>query len=342
MVVRAWAGPSFSLSSISLYALRYSRFCMVNWLVIGIGDVTRKRVIPAILAEPRSAFHSVVTRSLEKAAAYPGVKAYTDINAGLQDDEIDAVYCASPVALHATHTIAALRAGKHVLCEKPTAMNYAEAESMVAAANESGRLFGVAFYRRLFPKLIRTKELIRQGVIGQPVLAEANHHGWLESDARGWLRDPAVAGGGPLFDTGSHRIDAFNFLFGSPVRATGLRSNTVHRMDVEDSATLLMDYSGGTRGVVDVRWNSHTVRDQFRVIGTDGEIDLTPLNGPQLKVTSTSMTREEQHPTHSNVHYPIVENFVNAVMDGSPLAAPGTEAIRTDWVTAEVMAGTRL
>jgi len=311
---------------------------MVNWLVIGIGDITRKRVIPAILAEPRSVFHSVLTRSPEKAAAYPGVRAYTSIDAALEDGAIDAVYVASPVALHARYTNAALSAGKHVLCEKPTAMNYPEAESMAAAAQKTGRLFGVAFYRRLFPKLIRAKELIADGTIGQPVLAEANNHGWLESEERGWLRDPVLAGGGPLYDTGSHRIDAFNFLFGSPVRATGLRSNAVHQLNVEDSATALVEYVGGVRGVIDVRWNSRIIRDQFRIVGTDGEINLDPLSGPGLRVTTLSKTWEEQLPAHANVHYPIVENFVNAILEGSPLACPGSEAIQVDWVTARVMA----
>jgi predicted dehydrogenase len=310
---------------------------MVNWLVIGIGDITRKRVIPAIQTEPRSAFHSVLTRTPEKAEAYPGVRPYQSLETALKDDAIDAVYVASPVALHAPHTIAALRAGKHVLCEKPTAMNYAEAETMVAAENESRRLFGVAFYRRLYPKLVRAKELIAERAIGQPVLAEANFHGWLESEQRGWLRDAALAGGGPLYDTGSHRIDAFNFLFGPPVRATGLRSNAVHQLSVEDSATVLVEYSGGLRGIVDVRWNSRIVRDEFRLIGTEGELNLDPLNGPTIAVTTPSAGREEHWPAHANVHYPIVENFVNAILDGLPLACPGAEAIQTDWVTAAVM-----
>ncbi len=314
---------------------------MVNWLVIGIGDITRKRVIPAIQSEPRSLFHSVLTRTPEKAAAYPGVRVYTTIEAAMEDADIDAVYVASPVALHAAHTIAALRVGKHVLCEKPTAINYAEAQSMVAAADETKRLFGVAFYRRLFPKLVRAKQLIAEGAIGQPVLAEANNHGWLESEERGWLRDPALAGGGPLFDTGSHRIDAFNFLFGQPVRATGFRSNAVHQLGVEDSATALVDYACGVRGIIDVRWNSRIVRDQFRIVGTEGELDLTPLSGPRLVITTHSASREEQLPTHPNVHYPIVEDFVSAVLDGAPLASPGSGAIRVDWVTASVMSGIR-
>ena len=311
---------------------------MLNWLVIGIGDITTKRVIPAILAEPRSDFHGVVTRSPEKAAAYGGVRVWTSLDDALADNEVDAVYVASPVALHAEQTIAALRAGKHVLCEKPVAMNYADAGRMVAAGDASGKLLGVAYYRRLFPKLVRAKQLIADGVIGQPLLAESNHHGWLEHEDRGWLRDAALAGGGPLFDKGSHRIDAFNFLFGTPVRATGLRSNAVHRLSVEDSATAMLQYAGGVHAVMDVRWNSRIVRDQFRVIGTEGELNLDALNDPELTVIRRDRRWTESLPAHANVHYPIVENFVNAVLDGAPLACPAREAIETDRMTEMVMA----
>jgi len=302
---------------------------MVNWLVVGVGDIAQRRVIPAILAEPRSALYGVVTRDARKAEAYPGTAAWATLDAALQDDVIDAVYIASPVALHAEQAIAALCAGKHVLCEKPVAMDYTQAQQMVAAGRESGRLLGASYYRRLFPKLMRAKELIAQGAIGQPVLAEANCHGWLESEERAWLRDPAMAGGGPLYDIGSHRIDAMNFLFGKPQRATGLLSNAVHKMAVEDSATVLVEYAGGVHGVVDVRWNSHVARDQFRVIGTEGEINLDPLSGPELRIAG----RVEMLPTHANVHYPLVENFVDAVLDGAALVCPAEEAILVDWVT---------
>ena len=133
---------------------------MVNWLVIGIGDITRKRVLPAIGEVPRSHLHAILTRDPRKGEAYPGVHLYTSLETALADPAIDAVYVASPVALHAEQTIASLRAGKHVLCEKPTAMNFAEAQSMVEAARAAHRLFAVAFYRRLFPKLLRAKQLI--------------------------------------------------------------------------------------------------------------------------------------------------------------------------------------
>ncbi len=310
---------------------------MLNWLVIGIGDITRKRVLPAVLAEPRSNLYALLTRDPQKAAAYPGVLAFTDLSEALRDPKIDAVYVASPVALHAEQTIASLRAGKHVLCEKPVALDYAQAETMAEAARESGRLLGIAYYRRLYPKLMRAKQLIAEGTIGQPVLVEANYHGWLESPDRGWLKDPALAGGGPLYDVGSHRVDACNFLFGKPVRATGLLSNALHELAVEDSATTLIEYAGGIHAVIDVRWNSRIQRDPFRIVGVEGEISLDSLNGPALRVlTSDGALREEQLPAHTNVHYPAVENFVAAVLDGKPIACPIDEAIWTDWVTQQV------
>lgn len=309
--------------------------CMaVNWLLIGIGDIARKRVIQAILADPRSALTGFVTRDPRKAEAYPGTTAWPTLEAAMASGrQIDAVYIASPVVFHAEQAIAALRAGKHVLCEKPVAMNYAEAVSIVQAANASGNLFGVSYYRRLYPKLRRAKELIATGAIGQPLFAEGIYHGWLESEERGWLRDPALAGGGPLYDVGSHRIDAMNFLFGKPERATGLRSNALHDLKVEDSATVLIGYADGVHAVVDARWNSRIARDEFRIIGTEGALDLTPLNGPDIHTPEGV----ESLPTAANTHLPAIENFVAAILDGAALACPGDEAIWTDWVTEQVM-----
>lgn len=317
---------------------------MLHWLVIGIGDITTRRVFPAILAEERSRLAGIVTREPAKAAPY-GVPAFTSLEAALKESDADAVYVASPVFLHASQSIAALRARRHVLCEKPMAMNLAEAESMVAQAHESQRTLGVAYYRRTYPKVHRAMELIGRGVIGQPVLAWAACHTCLPgSDShRGWLLDPARAGGGPLFDIGSHRIDLLNFFFGEPERATGQISNAVHALNVEDSATVIVEYKNKSRGIVDVRWHSRMERDEFRIIGTEGEMDLTPLNGPALVYSSgpEGPNGRENLPADANVHYPCVKNFVDAVLDGTPLLSSGDTARRTDWVTAQAVASSQ-
>src|SRR5215469_8312044 len=163
---------------------------MLTWLVIGVGDITSRRVLPAILAEERSRLVGIVTRNPAKAAPYR-VPAFTSLETALAQSEATAVYVASPVFLHAPQSIAALAAGRHVLCEKPMAMNLAEAERMVAQARASGRTLGVAYYRRSYPKIHRAMELIRSGVIGQPVLAWATCHTELPATKlhRSWLVD---------------------------------------------------------------------------------------------------------------------------------------------------------
>jgi 1,5-anhydro-D-fructose reductase (1,5-anhydro-D-mannitol-forming) len=311
---------------------------MLTWLVIGVGDITTKRVLPAILAEERSRLGSVVTRDAAKAAIYR-VPAFTTLEAALRESDATAVYVASPVFLHASQSIAALAAQRHVLCEKPMAMNLAEAQRMVAQARESRRTLGVAYYRRAYPKVHRAMELIRRGVIGRPVLAWATCHTQpVAADSqRSWLLDPARAGGGPLYDVASHRIDILNFLFGEPARATGHLSNVVHALAVEDSATVMIEYKNKVRAIVDVRWHSRIERDELRIVGTEGEMDLTPLSGPALVYPGG----HENLPAHSNLHYPCVKNFVDAVLDGAPLLSSGHTALWTDWVTAQAVASDR-
>ncbi len=311
---------------------------MLNWMVIGIGDITTRRVIPAIHAEERSRLYGVVSRDQSKGKQVAD-RVWTDLDSALSDPAIDAVYVGTPVALHASQTIAALAATKHVLCEKPVAMNYAEASRMVEAGRESGKVFGVAYYRRMYPKVQRARQLIEQGAIGRPVLAEANHHSDLPAQGsfRSWLLDPQIAGGGPLFDVASHRIDLFNYLFGKPAHVTAQLSNVVHHVPVEDNATVLIEYENGVRGIVDVRWHSKVTRDQFRIIGTDGEINLDPLSGPELVYSG----RRELLPPHDNIHFPCIQNFVSAVLDGAPLVSSGESAIWTDWITAKALESVR-
>jgi 1,5-anhydro-D-fructose reductase (1,5-anhydro-D-mannitol-forming) len=307
---------------------------MLNWLVVGIGDITTKRVLPAILAEPRSRLVGIVTRDPAKAERY-GVPGWSDLADALAASDADAVYVATPVFLHAPQTIACLRAGKHVLCEKPMAMDYAEACSMPSAAEETGRTLGIAYYRRTYPKVNRARQLIEAGAIGRPVFAEATSHDWFPAvdGFRSWLTDPKQAGGGPLYDIGSHRIDLMNYLFGKPARVTGRVSTLVQPIAVEDNATVLIEYENGVRAGVDVRWHSRVPRDEFRIRGTDGELDLTPLNGPGL----VHPGGREHIPTHDNLHYPCVSNFVSAVLENEPLLSTGASALWTAWVTGQVI-----
>lgn len=294
--------------------------------------------MPAILMERRSQLAGVVTRDPAKAAAYD-VPTWTELDDALAACAATAVYIATPVFLHASQTIAALEAGRHVLCEKPMAVSYQEALAMQKAAEAANCLLGIAYYRRMYPKIARAQELIARGIIGRPVSAEATSHNWFypADGFRAWLVDPDKAGGGPLYDVACHRIDLLNYFFGPPVRVAAQLSTLIQPIKVEDNASVMIEYESGVRGFVDVRWHSHITRDEFRIRGTRGELLLTPLNSPALEYPGGV----EHLPAHPNLHYPCIEDFVSALVDARSPRSSGATAILTEWIIEQAKASNR-
>src|SRR6185369_14041146 len=137
-------------------------------------------------------------------------RSYADWHDLIVDPDVHAVYVATPVHLHSEQTIAAAEAGKHVLCEKPMAMNTAECDRMIAACRTNGVQLGIAYYRHFYPVVLRVKEIIASGEIGKLVLAQVNAFQRFNpqpGDDRHWLVEKAKAGGGPMMDFGCHRIE---------------------------------------------------------------------------------------------------------------------------------------
>jgi predicted dehydrogenase len=166
------------------------------------------------------------------------------------------------------------------------------------------------------------------GAIGRPVFAAATAHDWynpLVTD-RAWLADPAQSGGGPLRDIACHRIDLMNYFFGAPSRVSAHLSTLVQPLQVEDNATLMIEYESGVRAIIDARWHSRIPRDEFRIRGTEGELDLTPLNGPELVYPGGV----ESVPAPQNLHYPCIEDFVSAVLENRPPLSTGATAMATE------------
>ncbi len=123
------------------------------------------------------------------------------------DADIDAVYVATPVHLHAEHAIAALRAGKDVLVEKPMALDPANAQRMCRVAEETGRRLAVAYFRRFSPRFELAKQMITEGRFGQVTLVRIALHSWYGGRPGGWREQPALSGGGVLSDVGVHKFD---------------------------------------------------------------------------------------------------------------------------------------
>ena len=302
----------------------------IGWGLIGCGDIARKRVAPALRDHRNCELLAVSRARSDQAESFAkefGAPSWYESWEGLiRDSKIDAIYIATPVHLHAVQTIAAARAGKHVLCEKPMAMNTVECDQMIQAAKENGVRLGVAYYRHFYPAVRRIREIIQSGEIGVPVLAQINAFEWFDpepSHARGWLLERQFSGGGPMFDFGCHRIEVLIHLFGRPTLTRSLISNALFDRDVEDTATALFEFQTGMQAVLTVTHGALEAQDTFDVFGSKGSIHVPVLNDGAITVKTKEGSRNEFHQPAANFHLPLINEFVLGLLKDSDFEVDG-------------------
>lgn len=254
---------------------------VVKWGVIGSGGIARRRTIPeGIVAASNAELTAVVDVDAavnEEVASEFGAKACADVEALLGERDVQAVYIATPVPLHLEQACAALKAGKHVLLEKPLAATLADGEAIAAAATVAAAdgIFLTEGYMMKFHPLHRhAAELIGSGGIGTPVFARAQLSCWYPPMQGAWRQDPASGGGGSLMDMATHCYDLLMDFFG-PIKSVYARcGRLVHDYASEDSSTTLLEFANGTQGVVDAFFNVPDAgcRRRLEVYGSGGSI----------------------------------------------------------------------
>jgi predicted dehydrogenase len=301
----------------------------VRWGLIGAGDIVRKRVAAALRDAPANELVAVSRARAELAASFASEigarRWHSDWRALVADAELDAVYIATPVHLHAAQTIAAAEGGKHVLCEKPMAMSAAECDRMIAACRAHGVTLGIAYFRHFNPAVMRVKDIVASGEIGQPVVAQLNAFEQFHPSSdypRAWLLQPSMSGGGPMMDFGCHRIEVLINLFGSVRQSAALTANVVFDRAVEDTAAVLLHFDRGPCASVTVTHAAHGRQDTLHVFGTRGSIHIDDLTAGVVHVR-TDTERTESHPAAANVHQPLVDDFVEAVRNRRDPAVTG-------------------
>jgi predicted dehydrogenase len=257
----------------------------VVWGVLGTARIGWEKVIPAMQRSPWCDVHAIASRSLEsaqQAAKRSGIaKAYGSYEAMLADPEIEAVYNPLPNHLHVPLTLQALKAGKHVLCEKPFALTAAEAATLRGAA---GKLLVMeAFMVRFHPQWQRARELVRAGRIGTPTAVQVFFSYF--NDDPGNIRNQADIGGGALYDIGCYAIVAGRYLFeAEPLRAIALIDRDP-AFGTDRTTSALLDFGAGRR--LDFTVSTQCLRYQrVHVVGSKGRIEvLIPFNAPQGEAT---------------------------------------------------------
>ena len=316
----------------------------VNWGIIGMGDIADRVTAPAMCQAEHNRLVAVMRRDPKKAeelARKHGVaKHYGSVDEIIQDDEIDALYIATPVHAHAAQTIQAAENGKHVLCEKPMAMNPQEGERMIAACEANGVKLMVCYYQRFNRRHQRIKEWIAAGAIGQVTAARMSFSGFLPEDPTSWRQKPELSGGGNLMDCGSHCVDLLRYLVGEITQVSALVDTLAFDYAVDDTATMLLKFESGAHATVSSHWST-LMPDQdegstLAIYGTKGTILSAPLHDKQSRGTLKLLTATEQAEFHfeQSTHVAMLEAFAASIERDEPVPIPGQDGLRVSKIVA--------
>lgn len=264
---------------------------MIKIGILGCGKIAQVRHIPEYAdnkdCELYGFYNPTRSRAEDMAKKYGG-KVFDTPEALLADPEIDAVSVCAANYAHAELTIKALRAGKHVLCEKPMAVTLADCEEMVRAAKESGKLLMIGQNQRLTKAHLLSRQMVMDGVIGKVISFRTSFgHGgpetWsIKPGKDTWFFDKKKAAMGAMADLGIHKTDLIQFLLGQKVVATAAMLTTLDKrgaddelIGVDDNAICIYKMSSGTVGTMTASWTYYAAEDNSTVLyGTEGELRI--------------------------------------------------------------------
>lgn len=279
---------------------------------------------------------------------YPHVLCFEDWHALVACDEIDAVLISVPHRLHAEIALAALRAGKHVLVEKPVDVSITKAAELNRVAAESDRVFGIMFNQRTNELFARARQMVQGGELGELKRSVWVITNWYRTqryyDSGSWRATWAGEGGGVLLNQAPHNLDLWQWICGMPSSVTAFCDTAkYHRIEVEDDVTIFARYANGATGTFITSTGEYPGTNRLEIAGDRGKIVLEngklkwwKLNvperefcfndkdgSPNVETEYIEITAEHKEAAHAG----ILQNFTNSVLYGESLLAPGIEGI---------------
>jgi UDP-N-acetyl-2-amino-2-deoxyglucuronate dehydrogenase len=282
------------------------------------------------------------SRAEAMAAKYGAAHILTHYPDLLARRDIDAVCICTPHYLHAEMAIAAARAGKHILCEKPMAIRSADMDAMIAETDRAGVQLGICFQHRFSPVFIQLKALVESGKLGRPLLGAAQlrclrDKAYYQSAA--WRGTWAREGGGVLINQAIHTIDLMLWMLGDVASVTGACATLCGReyLEVEDTASAVITFAGGAQGTIAATTASHLGwQSRLQIYGTNGSAEINygpPQDFATLQIGSETHPltfEEEADPAegkrcYGNSHTRAVANFTDCVLEKRPFPINGHE-----------------
>jgi 1,5-anhydro-D-fructose reductase (1,5-anhydro-D-mannitol-forming) len=310
----------------------------VGWGVIGASSWAKNTFGPAILGAENGKLCAVLSSDQAKADRFCEKwevdKGYTDQEAFLSDDNVEAIWVASPNHMHAEHSIAALEHGKHVLCEKPMATTVVDCEKMIAAAEKAGKLLSIGYHMRHHPLHQKLQAEWTAGEFGKPVYVRAQLYFAYPRPPREWRQQRATSGGWAICDVGTHMIDLLRWFLGDAADVHGELSSNKFGYETDDHALVTVRFENGALGVADGSTGAGAPAPRLELYGSERYcICEGTLFGTGGKVMTGRLS---EGPETTNAEFAALyqleaEAFGRAILDGGDLlvtAQDGLENIR--------------
>lgn len=321
---------------------------MINWGIIGCGDVTERKSGPAFNKVNNSRLVAVMRRNSLLAEDYAKrhkvPKWYDNAQDLINDKDINAIYVATPPGSHAEYTIKAVEAGKPVYVEKPMAANYSECLRMIEASEKYKVPVYVAYYRRTLPGFLKIKELIQSGTIGKVRFVQIQLFFPPTEDEKSgklsWLVDPEIAGAGHFFDLACHELDYLDFLFGPVigVKSTVLNQAGLYKAEDYVSASFFFNNNIAATGTWCFNASSESRRDLIEIIGEDGIISFSCFTFDPIVLNNKNGIRKYANETPENIEFNLIEQVVNSLSGKGEPVSTAVSASRTSKVLDDIVA----
>lgn len=322
----------------------------IRYGIIGFGAFAERTIAPAFQKSLNSELVAIQKRSLtaakEKAQILHIPHSFDSIEALVQHPDVDAVFIVSANSQHAPATITAARCGKHVLVEKPMALNTAEAETMIQICKKNNVNLMVGHMVRFSPLVIRIKELIQSGFIGKVtfIKSEFIYDGRLSH--RNWLVDRNIAGGGPIYDIGVHCLDTTRFLLDDEVVSVKSQLDpSPSSVITESTAQLALKFSRGTTAGIFCSYDAPIRRTYIEIIGEKGILSAENFSWSDNKLTLEIMLGENDKIIERRDEIIIVPNlyekeislFSESILNNTASPISGEEGLKNQIVLDEAM-----
>lgn len=315
----------------------------IRWGIVGCGDVTEVKSGPAFQKVVGSELIAVMRRDAGKAADYArrhGVPIWYDDAAKLiEDPKVDAVYIATPPAMHEKYALMACAAGKPCYVEKPMARNGAEANRMVEAFSTGGLPLFVAYYRRAQPRFAHAKKMICSGILGSIKNAcfdYCDSQMAKQSNPVPWRLSPEQSGGGLFFDLGSHALDLMDFFLGPLVDVVGVARNVGRQFECEDYVELDFASQQTIKGHARFQFGAGRIEDNFKFEGDKGNLQFSCFGTePLVLQAGDGSKRLFEFPPLEHVQQPLIQAIVTTLLGKTSVPdwlSTGDTALRTQRV----------